>query len=228
MVSWLHYEYTKQKPLIAPYKPLVVGSCWTISTYAQPFLYRHDLSAFADAPLPVSMLFLFTAVSHFADLEDIDEDSANNIVTPAVQLGDELGRKFGLLLTVMAIYVHSFADYGVLDTCFDAVIFFSVLGMLRDPREAIFLFGLIALNLYRQWDDRFLIEFLSMTLTASEPIHHQTIRLVPIILEQTRFMPPALRRAVVDLTLSSMPLGDEFGSRLLNLYTDLARKLYLD
>ena len=104
MVPALYYEYARQKPAFAPYKPLVVGACWTLATYAQPLLIRHDLSGGLGQPL--SLLLLFAAISHHEDIDDIDEDAAAGIVTPAVRLGREVAPVLTYALLASSVIVH--------------------------------------------------------------------------------------------------------------------------
>tara|TARA_B100001142_G_scaffold328764_1_gene389797 strand:+ start:355 stop:1065 length:711 start_codon:yes stop_codon:yes gene_type:complete len=76
------YPIIKEK--LSLYKPVHVGLCWTCAIAIVPQLLTNSP---IDVEAALSLFFVSTAMSNYADIKDIDDDKQNNIHTIPVIYG---------------------------------------------------------------------------------------------------------------------------------------------
>ena len=228
IVPWLHYEYATQKARLAPVKPFFVAALWTMATYYQPFLIRHDVGALFDPIPPVMLFFLFSSISHTADIPDIDADLQDGVRTPAAILGEDNAKALTIGLLAASVYAHSsIAQFDVFDVLYDLASLLSITSRIRSPLFGVAVSCVFVVNLYPHYDPEMWVRFVSSLLSASEPVHKAALQALPATVEWTREWPEPFRRAALNAVLDAMPLGDWMGGQLLDLYAKLARATYL-
>ena len=232
-VPFLYYEYGRQKKRIAPAKPFVVAAFWTLVSYAQPFLIRHDLGSLVDS-LPLSMFLAFAAVSHAADIPDTTADRANGIYTPAVLLDERRSKALTFLLLFASLGVHALTERAsLLDGVYDV----SLVAYLVLQMENAMLSALVSIicctyllgNEQLEHEASVLaVDGFSQMLLASEVPHRVAIRAVPWVIEHTANLPAGMREFVIEKTTETLPLGDKIGSNLIHVYRDLVYDAYVN
>jgi hypothetical protein len=109
----LHAGYTESKAVLAPIKPFFVGAAWVAATTYLPLAFV-GAGVLQDDPRPLCDAMQIAAWSHLADVDDIVEDAAKSIVTPAVALGET----YAPLLSYALLTAACFASSGAwLDAC---------------------------------------------------------------------------------------------------------------
>lgn len=220
-VAALHLGYTKAKPLLAPAKPLVVGSFWSLGIYYAPLL-RATGGLGDDLLLPASLCLSVAALSHAADVVDAAEDEAAGVVTPAVALGEGEARAYALALALAAAYLHALSPQPSLP--YDATVLATAGGVAfataPPPLAArgAALAGLLLLGAaYGRTHD---YELLSLLLQSSEGSHGLAIRLSTTLIERAYSLDEPYRSLVVEGTLRAVEGGDEVGRALLDAFED--------
>ena len=83
-------EYKSFKQYLSVFKPIYIGSMWTLATVCLPcIMHDHNYEIF-NYPLDYLPCFLtLFATSNYADIKDIIEDKMNNITTIPIAIGEK-------------------------------------------------------------------------------------------------------------------------------------------
>lgn len=233
IVPWLHYEYTSQKPRFARVKPLFVGGLWTMATYYQPFLIRHDTGALQDVVIPLSLWLLFTSVSHAADIPDIEEDLRRGIQTPATILGPDRAKASAMALLCASLVVHSNVQvYTLFDGAYDVGVTLAFISWIESSAASVLTALGLAFYLRQHTMPQALSEMwvnlLTQMLQSTEPVHALAIDMIPNTLKLTEHWPPPIRKRCIEIVVDMLPYGDALGSNFLEIYRNVVRDVYLD
>lgn len=207
LVAALHISYADTiKPAMGPAKPFFVSACWTLQTYYVPLLLHAHTAALADITTPASVFLLVAALSHVADIRDMEEDLQDGIHTPAVHMGRNAARKYAVALAVSAMLVFSSGH-----------------GASAPNNRAV-------VEVYNAITDRAtdaLIDVLNAVLLSSESTHTAAIRLVTSAIKLAETLPPEQARVVVGGALDAMQFGDRAGSLFLHFYESVVRAHFI-
>lgn len=125
----LYHFYDEMKKSVSFAKPFLVSLCWTCAIYNIPLILQQDSAM--DVYTPMSCFLLISGWSNFADLKDIDDDIANNVLTPATYLQ----RQNTLLLSgflIISSFIASFESpyYDDFTAAFDILNFLAFVGTI--------------------------------------------------------------------------------------------------
>ena len=212
--------YSDIKPKIAPIKPFFVGAAWTLAIYYFPILFSAPNSKFMNELLTPAALFLsISALSHGADICDITEDAEQEIYTPAVIMGKEKAYYYLIATVLASSLLHELSPSRFL--AYDLISMSVVLGLCYECVEITLFLGSLISIVYAYTN----IEQLLTTLLASTEVSHKiAIDTMMNLLENTKQLPPPIRKVVVESYLTILQYGDRVGSKLLTVYENLIRK----
>lgn len=222
VVVALHLWYAHPiKPAVAPGKPFFVAALWAVAVYAVP-LWRVEPAAAGvahlDATACAAFFLALAALSHAADIVDVDEDAAADVRTPAVLLGADgaVAYAFGLalaaaLLDASAAYPHPVAE---------AVLLTVVFGVVFDCVTACAWVGAAVACAYAATHDYELVRAL---LRASGWPHHVALDVSTRVVEEALRLPAPWRAWVVEGTLALVERADTVGHAFLRLFAHAAR-----
>ena len=230
----LHARYAALKPRLAAWKPFVVAVCWTAATYAQPLLLEHDPRIASDCVTPAFIFLSILALSHAADIPDIDEDRAHGVWTPAVRMGRAESARYATACALGCWAVHRLAaGYAAGDFAYDAALGVAVtLVLLRNDDvegatgsdwllPCVFA---IAAPLCLSPLAPPTVSFANELLRSTEYTHQWAIEAAIGAVDLCERIPyESVRRGLVDVILSCIAYGDRVGSLLLQSYADFVR-----
>ena len=219
LVIGLHLGYTALKPHIAFAKPAVVAFCWTIAVYFAPLWHAHLPLG---NPLTPAWFFLsLFALSHAADVVDIEDDTAREIYTPAVLMGRQEASQFAVTSVIAAAWIHSLAPSAFLP--YYIVSLSVVVGIIAEDMAlttSLCVLGFIAILVAND------IEVAGNILKATATPHTLAIDATVSLTDKLLALPQPLRKPAFDALSASIEYGDAVGSKVLDLYRLLVgRKL---
>ena len=103
----LHLYYYDAKVWIAPIKPVFVAVMWLVATYYLPHWYLHVSSPPDDSANVMADFAQICAWSNVADLDDVDEDLARGLRTPATQIDASVLVALSYALLCLSVACHS-------------------------------------------------------------------------------------------------------------------------
>ncbi len=102
--------YKDIKPYLGIYKPIFVSVLWCISIIILPSILHDNNYNILQEPLDyLPYLFLMISTSNNMDIEDIEDDKKNNIITIPVKYGIEISKKISqacLLLFIILLSIN--------------------------------------------------------------------------------------------------------------------------
>lgn len=212
-VLGLHFFYTPLKPLLAPLKPFVVALFWTLAVYDVPLLRHPDVASSSDLSFAASFFLSIAALSHVADIVDVEEDRANGVYTPAVIMEDDGAQQYAFALGLASALLHSTSQDPFI--VYDFVVLSAIAGFVYDQAVAGALasvcFGLVYANAHD-------VEVLTLMLRSSEGVHKLAIALSTTFIEEAFRLPEPYRSAVVKAVLVATEQGDNVGHQILKLF----------
>ena len=213
----LHFGYTRAKPGLAPAKPFVVAACWTAVVYVLPLLKAPPGVILHVEPCTPAALFLgIAALSHVADLYDVEEDRAAGVVT-AVHLGTDGARSYAIALGLAAALFDSLSPHPF---TFYTTLQLSVLaGLLTDARVVAAAYVAFLVCYVREHD----LELVTALLQSTETTHKLAISAAVDTTKGALALPDPWRPFVVETVIQLINAGDAMGSALLHTYEDLIR-----
>lgn len=212
VVLGLHLFYTSIKATIAPVKPFFVAFFWTLAIYYVPLL-RGNVPIFYDNTFAASFFLSIAALSHVADVVDIDEDVANGILTTAVLLGEKNSKVYAISLGLVSAFLHSASKQPFV--VYDFTILSILVGIVYDQVKLSVLAAIFFCLLYAHEHD---VEVLSFILQSSEGVHKIAISLSTTTIENAFRISEPWRSCVVKSILSLAERGDAIGHDILELY----------
>lgn len=217
LVPLLHAGYTPAKPIIAPVKPFFVAAMWTLIVYYIPISHSH-LPLPNDVTVPAAVFLLLSTLSHALDVTDIEEDTLENVLTPAVRMGRDEALAYTSACALATVVVHSQSpiSYTLLDLLFLSV----VTGVVCESMAFTQATALGILFCYVTTHD---VELLGFLLRSTEASHRIAISTTLEIVDKARTLPPELKRPVLELTIQAFKFGDAVGSKLIQLYESALR-----
>ena len=108
LVFLLNSYYKDFKTNIGPIKPFFVAFIWTLAIYFMP-LALNDVDTIANPAQPLFIFSQIVGLSNKADIKDVAEDEANNIITPSVTLKEE-SQLYSLCWIFASIYTHTMCN----------------------------------------------------------------------------------------------------------------------
>ena len=104
-------EYKSFKQYLSVFKPIYIGSMWTLATVCLPcIMYDHNYEIF-NYPLDYLPCFLtLFATSNFADIKDITEDKMNNITTISVAIGEKNSNIISMFALLFSTIIFGLND----------------------------------------------------------------------------------------------------------------------
>ena len=239
IVYFLKNDYSDIKPTIGPVKPFFVALFWVIAVYYLPLLHFHDLQGFNDIKTPLSLFLSLSAFSHAADINDIDEDFENEVITPAVRMGEIEAVNYAIACVLASIVIHNLhINYAKLDAFYDVCSLFVTIFILSinnlEEEQAkkdveiyrnlcIMFFGSGIFIEYLKNKDKIPIEIATTILHSSEGVHKQTIDFITWTVEEIDDYPEAIKDILLNILTHGIVLGDKIGSLLLKFYLNVIK-----
>ena len=225
LVPFLVYDYSKLKRNFSNIKPFFVSFFWTICTYLQPLLFRHDLNLIEDAPFVISLFLLFSSFSHISDIKDINEDLENDIYTPAVILGEHDSKKLAYALTATGLLAHSFSDYSFIDFGYDFFMFGMIISYLESIQTTLLtMLGIIFY--YSNKHDIFVYDFMTELIKSSDTFHTIGTNSLPWLIEHTSEFPTEIRKKIILTWMDVLNDSDAFGSFMMKKYMEVIKNTH--
>jgi len=219
IVPILHYEYKTIKKKVSFIKPYLVSFFWVLASYYQPFLLRHEYYAVSNVIIPLNIFFTIVLASHIKDINDIEEDTNNNIKTPAVLLGKEISILFSIYLCSIFLVLNGVTNpYNIFVVTYTISEFFSL------QVACVCLFSLLLSLLTNDKDLQLFL--ITQLLHISEYPHSFALNLTPSVIDQTKNLPTGIRNTLIGFTLEVISYGDKLGSQVLNVYEQLVREVF--
>lgn len=237
---FLQKNYSSTKTAIGPIKPFFVAFFWTLATYYLPLLRLHDLDGLKDAITPISIFLSMSAFSHAADIQDIQEDMQENIITPAVRMGEVESCNYAIACILASIIVHHLhLNYGRVDAFYDVsclyvTIFILSVSTLSESEAQkdveiyrnlclLLLGGGVGLEILKN-RETIPIEIATQMLHSSEGVHKETINLITWIVEKIENYPDGVKQFIITILTKCIESGDKIGSLLLKIYIQIISK----
>ena len=211
-VLGLHFFYTSLKPLLAPLKPFVVALFWTLAVYDVPLLRHPEVASSWDPSFDAAFFLSIAALSHVADIVDVEEDRTNRVYTPAVIMGDD-GAPYALALGLASALLHSTSQDPFI--VYDFVVLSTIAGIIYDQVTICVSASVCFCLVYANTHD---VEVLTLMLRSSEGVHKLAITLSTTFIEEAFRLPEPYRSAIVKLVLVATEQGDNVGHQILELF----------
>ena len=213
LIPILHLRYASLKPYIAPVKPFFVSFLWCVLVcYVPP----HD----ADVSAAALALFLnVAALSHAADVIDLDEDRDAGLFTPAVSMGTDTAIQYALALQLASILVDA-----TLSTqphlLYDTLSLVSLIGIVTQRITESALVGTLLVAAYVSAHD---LELMTSLLKNSDVIHTMAISSALDLSQRALLLDEPYRSRAIDVLFRVVNTGDTIGSSLLDLFETTLR-----
>ena len=193
-------------------KPFFVSLLWcTLVCYVPHY----------DTDVKFTSLALFlniAALSHAADILDIDEDRDAGVLTPAVAMETpEAGIQYAFALQLSSIVVDGISTHPHL--LYDVLSLVSLVGIVTRRNESIFL-GIVFVLAYVSTHD---LELMMSLLKSTEVTHKMAISSALDLTQRALQLEEPYRSRAVDLIFQIVNNGDEIGSLLLRLFETALR-----
>lgn len=213
LIPALHLCYTPLKPLLAPVKPFFVSLLWCVLVcYVPP--YDTDVSAVA-----LSLLLNVAALSHAADVLDLEEDRRAGVITPAVSMGTETAIQYAFALQLSSVLVDA-----TLSTqphlLYDTLSLVSLVGIVTRRTTESALVGTLFVAGYVFTHD---LELMMSLLRGSEVTHKMAISSALDLAQRALRLDEPYRSRAVDVLFHVINTGDEIGSSILDLFETALR-----
>lgn len=212
----LGLQYDTIKRSIARLKPFFVSLMWTIAVYYFPLLYTASpqTGLFLWEPFVPSSIFLsIAALSHGADIIDIEEDRANGILTPAVLMEKKEATHYMLCLMFAGFLLHSLSPGFVIS--YDIACLSAITGLYFETVEISILVGISFAVL---WVRDNIDTIAAKLLVSTEMTHKVTIEVLVDAVRCSDALPDNVRFLFLNLIVHVAELGDKVGSHILLLY----------
>ena len=208
LIPTLHLWYAPLKPYIAPVKPFFVSFLWCVLVcYVPP----HDTDVSATA---LSLFLNIAALSHAADVLDLDEDRDAGVITPAVSMGTETAIQYAFALQLASVLVDA-----TLSTqphlLYDALSLVSLVGIVTQRSTESALVGTLFVAAYVSTHD---LELMMTLLKSSEVTHKMAISSALDLAQRALLLDEPYRSRAVDVLFRVINAGDEIGSSILDLF----------
>ena len=221
LVPVLHRWYgSVLKPYLAPVKPFFVSLLWCTLVCYVPDSCRESVQE--QLPLVGCALFLnIAALSHAADIVDLEEDRDAGLDTPAVVMGVPEAVRYAFALEVASIVVdvtipHSSSPHVV----YDVASVLSLIGITTQRRRETALASVALAAAYLATHD---LELITTVLKSTEMTHSMAIEAAVDLADGAMSLDEPLRSRVVDLLFRVIHGGDEVGSALIRLFETALR-----
>lgn len=212
LIPTLHLWYTPLKPFLAPVKPFFVSFLWCVLVcYVPP----HDTDVSAEA---LSLFLNIAALSHAADVLDLDEDREAGVITPAVSMGMETAVQYALALQFASILVDVMSTQPHL--LYEALSLVSLVGIVTQRSTESALVGTLIIAVYVSTHD---LELMMTLLKSSEVTHKMAISSAVDLAQRALLLDEPYRSRAVDILFRVINIGDMVGSSLLNLFETTLR-----
>lgn len=214
----LHLGYTDVlKPRVATVKPFFVAALWTLCIYYAP-LWLQDAHAPIDVRTPAHLFVSLAALSHAADVADIEEDARAGVRTVAVRMGYWEARHYAIALALASAVL----DYGnpTALLLYDAPVLGLTLGLLVDNAALGLAITAALVGGFAVSHD---VELLGEVLRSTEGSHRAAIALILDAVDRADALEPAQRQLLLDMAFRALTWGDSIGSRFLHVYEDAVR-----
>lgn len=213
LVPTLHLWYGTLKPYIAPIKPFFVSFLWCTLVCYVP---NYD----TDVTLASLALFLnIAALSHAADVLDIDEDREAGVITPAVgMVTTEAAVQYAFALQLASIVVDGISAHPHM--LYDVLSLVSLVGIVTGRGRESALLGVVFVLAYVSTHD---LELMMSLLRSTEVTHKMAISSALDLTQRALQLEEPYRSRAVDLIFQIVNGGDEIGSFLLRLFETALR-----
>ena len=212
-VPLLHLRYADMKPYIGPVKPFFVAFYWVLAVYFVP-IWRFDQEPF-DLLKCTAFFLSIAALSHAADLKDIEEDEEVGVQTPAVLMRDD--GAFAMALASGSVLLDRFSVYT--DVVYDMLLLLVVSFFYLEWR-GLALSTSLFIAFAKTSDSP---KLSTMLLSSTEGCHSFAIHASTTLLETVRMWDDPLNTIASDLIFSLMMMGDFIGHVLLLLFANAVR-----
>ena len=213
LIPALHLWYAPLKPYIAPVKPFFVSFLWCVLVcYVPP----HDTDVSATA---LSLFLNIAALSHAADVLDLEEDREAGVITPAVSMGTETAIQYAFALQLASTLVDTTASTQP-HLLYDALSLVSVIGIVTQRTKESALVGIFFVAAYVSTHD---LELMMMLLKSSEVTHKMAISSALDLTQRALLLDEPYRSRAVDILFRVINAGDEVGSSILDLFESALR-----
>ena len=211
----LHAGYADLKTAIAPAKPFVIGLLWTLCVYYAP-LWATPGVGVHDVLVPAWLCLSIAALSHLADIVDVDDDRSAGIATPAVLL-EEQALPFAFALATCAALLHEVSPTPLL--LYDLFVLSVVLGFQLSP----LLGALSAMGLLSASAVQSRAEVASGLLQSTEGLHRASLSALVRGVDMVSAFPETCRPALLNALFGLAEGGDAVGSGVLKVYEHIVR-----
>jgi hypothetical protein len=215
LVPPLHTSYTDVKPIIAPVKPFFVSLMWTILVYFLP-VWRSG-SGDVDFMQCGAFFLSIAALSHAADVVDLQEDEAAGLETPAVAMTDVSG-SYAYGLAFAAAFLDASSQHPV--PLYDLLVLIALGGIVADQMACATVLGISCTIAYTVLHD---FELFRWILQSSEATHRIAIHSTLDIVDTAMKLPDPWRMMIIDVTFRVVEHGDAVGHTILKLYERAVR-----
>jgi hypothetical protein len=213
----LHLYYTDTKKYFANVKPYVVSFFWTLASN-EPQIHMHtSLSPLVLSWLTVVSLFL----SHSSDIEDIEEDQKEGILTPACLMGREESTTYGLGVCLSAICIHMMTShYDGVDKGIDILTLLVGIKMVVE-RQVFLIVSIVSGTLFSCILLENRLHILNTFFLSTSYPHEKALTTTVKVTEWAQFLPGDKREFVLHTLGHILDVFDTLGHQLLHLYSSV-------
>lgn len=213
LIPVLHLWYTPLKPYIAPVKPFFVSFMWCVLVCYVP---QYDADTGATA---LSLFLNIAALSHAADVLDVEEDREEGVITPAVSMGTETANQYAVALQFASILVDATISTQP-HILYDALSLVSLIGIVTQRPTESALVGTLFVAAYVSTHD---LELMMMLLKSSEVTHTMAISSALDLTQRALLLDEPYRSRAIDILVRVINAGDKVGSSILDLFESALR-----
>jgi hypothetical protein len=213
LIPILHSGYGTLKPFIAPIKPFFVAGLWSTLVCYVP---NYDTNV---ALTSVALFLNIAALSHAADIVDMEEDAQNGIVTPAVTLGTQGAMQYAIALQFASIIVDCVSTTP--HVLYSTLSLTTLVGILTERNKEFMLLGLSFVAAYTYSND---LELIMSLLRNTEVPHRFAISSALHLTQAVMHFEEPYRSRALDLIFNIVNGGDAVGSFMLHTFEKLLRR----
>lgn len=213
LIPILHAGYGTFKHYIAPIKPFFVAGLWSTLVCYVP---NYDTNV---ALTSVALFLNIAALSHAVDIVDVEEDSQNGIITPAVTLGKEGAMQYAIALQLSSIIVDCVSPTP--HVLYSTLSLITLIGILTDKAKESMLVGLFFMAAYAYSND---LELIMSLLRNTETPHKLAISSALHLTQIAMQLEEPYRSRALDVIFNIVNGGDAVGSFMLHTFEKLLRR----